>query len=172
MDMEHKPPSKVLAFFRWYCNPDFREEIEGDLIERFQCYSKEFGHKRANWLFIKEVLLLFRPTIIGNIHLANKKSIIMTTQSKRLLFILAAVPILLLIPYIAMQFSNGVDWKLLDFATMGMLLLGTGLLCEFVLRKVKGTKGRILMCGLVLLAFLLIWAELAVGIFGTAFAGS
>jgi hypothetical protein len=92
MDMEHKPPSKVLAFFRWYCNPDFREEIEGDLIERFQCYSKEFGHKRANWLFIKEVLLLFRPTIIGNIHLANKKSIIMTTQSKRLLFILAAVP--------------------------------------------------------------------------------
>ena len=48
MEMEHKPPRKILAFFRWFCNPDFREEIEGDLIERFQNYLDQFGHKRAN----------------------------------------------------------------------------------------------------------------------------
>jgi len=96
----------------------------------------------------------------------------MATQNKRLLLIIAAVPTLLLIPLIAMQFSNGVDWKIFDFTIMGVLLLGTGLLCEFVLRKVKTTKGRILLCGAVLLVFLFIWAELAVGIFGTPFAGS
>ena len=169
---EYKPPRAVLDFFRWYCNPAFREEIEGDLTERFHYYSEKYGQNKAKWLFTKEVLLLFRPTIIGNIfHLTNKNSSIMTTQNKRLIFILAVVPTLLLIPLIAMQFSNSVDWKIPDFVIMGVLLLGTGLLCEFVLRKVKSTKSRIILCGVVLFSFLLIWAELAVGIFGTPFAG-
>jgi len=51
-------------------------------------------------------------------------------------------------------------------------LSGTGFLCELVLRKVKGTLNRIIICGAVLFVFFLIWAELAVGIFGTPFAGS
>lgn len=170
---EYKPPRRVLAFFRWFCNPDFREEIEGDLTERFHYYSEKYGETKAKWLFTKEVLLLLRPNLIGNIyHLTNNNSTIMTMQNKRLIFIIAVVPTLLLIPLIAMQFNNGVDWKIFDFVIMGVLLLGTGLLCELVLRKVKSTKGRILICGAVLFAFLLIWAELAVGIFGTAFAGS
>lgn len=170
---KHKPPRIALSFIRWFCNPVFREEIEGDLTERFHYYLEEYGYDKAKWLFAKEVLLLFRPNIIGNIfHLANKNSIIMTAQNKRLMLILAGVPTLLLIPLIAMQFSTGVDWKILDFTIMGVLLLGTGLLCEFVLRKVKSTKGRLLLCGAALLVFLLIWAELAVGMFRTPFAGS
>jgi hypothetical protein len=40
------------------------------------------------------------------------------------------------------------------------------------LRKFKSTKQRIFIVGFVLLAFFLVWAELAVGIFGTPFAGS
>mgnify|MGYP000968294247 CR=1 FL=1 len=95
----------------------------------------------------------------------------MTTQNKRLILIFTIVPILLLIPLMAMQFSNNVNWKVLDFAMMGALLFGTGLLCELVLRKIKSTKSRIILCGVVLVSFLLIWAELAVGIFGTPLAG-
>lgn len=96
----------------------------------------------------------------------------MTAQNKRLMLMLTGVPALLLIPLIAMQFNNGVDWKIFDFIIMGVLLLGTALLCEIVLRKVKSIKGRILLCGAVLFAFFLIWAELAVGIFGTQVTGS
>ena len=96
----------------------------------------------------------------------------MITQNKRLTGIVLAVAFLLLIPLIAMQFTNEVDWKPRDFAIMGTLLLGTGLLCEFVLRKVKKIEYRLAICGAILLGFLLIWAELAVGIFGTPFAGS
>ncbi len=96
----------------------------------------------------------------------------MITQNKRLIGILLSAGLLLLVPLIAMQFSNEVDWKLSDFVIMGSLLLGTGLICEFILRNVKKFKYRIAICGAVLLVFLLIWAELAVGIFGTAFAGS
>lgn len=170
---ENKPPRIALEFFRWFCHPDFLEEIEGDLTEKFHEYSVKHGLKKAKWLFVKEVLLLIRPSIVRNIyHLTNKNSTIMSLQNKRLILILAAVPTLLLIPLIAMQFSTGVDWKILDFLIMGVLLLGTGLLCEFVLRKVKSTKSRIIFCGIVLLVFLLVWAELAVGIFGTPFAGS
>ncbi|MDQ0477971.1 hypothetical protein [Chryseobacterium sp. MDT2-18] len=96
----------------------------------------------------------------------------MSLQNKRLLLIILAVPALLLVPLIAMQFSTGVDWEVFDFIIMSVLLLGAGLLCELVLRKVRSTKGRIVLFGIVLLAFILIWTELAVGIFGTPFAGS
>jgi hypothetical protein len=81
------------------------------------------------------------------------------------------VAILLLIPLIAMQFTNEVNWNLLDFIVSGVLLLGTGLLCEFVLRKVKKIRLRIVICVALLIMLLLIWAELAVGIFGSLFSG-
>lgn len=93
-------------------------------------------------------------------------------QNKRLIGIVLSVALILLIPLIAMQFTDEVNWNLMDFVVMGVLLLGTGLVVELVLRKVKKTSHRIAMCGAILLAFLLIWAELAVGIFGTPFAGS
>lgn len=92
--------------------------------------------------------------------------------NKRLIIILSSVFVLLLIPLVAMQFTNEVNWGILDFAIMGILLFGTGLVIEFVLRKVKKNTNRILICGTILFALFLIWAELAVGIFGTPFAGS
>lgn len=96
----------------------------------------------------------------------------MITQNKRLIGIVITVAVLLLIPLTAMQFTDEVDWKLGDFIVMGFLLLGTGLLCEVVMRKVKKIENRVLIIGAILIALFLIWAELAVGIFGTPFAGS
>lgn len=93
-------------------------------------------------------------------------------KNKRLKIILTAAGILLSIPFIAMQFTNEVNWTPGDFIIMGVLLFGTGLLCEFVMRKVKNTNKRIMICAALLFVFLLIWAELAVGIFETPFAGS
>lgn len=93
-------------------------------------------------------------------------------KSKRLVIILAVAGSLLLVPLVAMRFTNEVDWKVSDFAIMGVLLLSTGLLCELIMRKVQSMQRRIIICGFILLIFLLIWAELAVGIFGTPFAGS
>lgn len=93
-------------------------------------------------------------------------------KNKRLALILATVAIVLLIPLIAMQFTTEVGWNVFDFVIMGILLVTTGLLCELVLRKVKSTKNRIILCGVLLFALFLIWAELAIGIFGSPFAGS
>ncbi|MBT8262384.1 MAG: hypothetical protein KJO05_06150 [Bacteroidia bacterium] len=91
---------------------------------------------------------------------------------KRLLYIFSFIIFLLLIPFIAMQFSDQVNWTASDFLIMGFLLLGFGLLIDLVLRKVKTKSSRAyLVIGIVVL-FLLVWAELAVGIFGTPFGGS
>lgn len=96
----------------------------------------------------------------------------MIVQSKRLIGIVLTVALLLLIPLIAMQFTDEVNWTLSDFVVAGVLLLGTGFMCELVMRKVKKIEYRIAICVALLVALLLVWAELAVGIFGTPFAGS
>jgi ABC-type Mn2+/Zn2+ transport system permease subunit len=93
-------------------------------------------------------------------------------KNKRLAGILLTMGILLMVPLVAMQFTNEVDWSLFDFVVMGSLLLIVGLTAEFSLRKIKTTKNRIIAIAIILFIFLLIWAELAVGVFGTPFAGS
>ena len=84
---------------------------------------------------------------------------------------MGAVAGILLIPFIAMQYSREVNWGIFDFLAMGGLLLIAGFAGELVLRKVKPTARRIIWLMAVLIIFLLVWAELAVGIFGTPFAG-
>jgi peptidoglycan/LPS O-acetylase OafA/YrhL len=96
----------------------------------------------------------------------------MLTQNKRLMYILLSVAVLLLFPFVAMQFSNEMDWSLFDFVIAGVLLVSTGLGCELVLRKVKKREHRIILCVVVFLVLLLIWAELAIGVFGSPITGN
>jgi peptidoglycan/LPS O-acetylase OafA/YrhL len=93
-------------------------------------------------------------------------------KNKRLIGIMLIVALLLLVPFIAMQFTEEVNWTLSDFVIAGTLLLGTGLLCELVLRKIKKFEHRLLICAALLGLLFLVWAELAVGVFGTPLAGS
>ena len=86
-------------------------------------------------------------------------------KNKSLTHIISVVAILLLIPFIAMQFTTEVKWTLMDFIVAGILLLSTGLACNFVIQKVKNTKFRIAICLTILAILLLVWAELAVGVF-------
>lgn len=96
----------------------------------------------------------------------------MVMQNKRLKSILVSIVLLLFIPLIAMLFTDEVKWSLADFIVAAVLLIGTGLLCELILRKVRSRKQRIILCIIILAILLLTWAELAVGIFGTRFSGS
>jgi protein-S-isoprenylcysteine O-methyltransferase Ste14 len=93
-------------------------------------------------------------------------------KNKRLLIMVSVVVGLLCIPLIAMQFSEEVFLTSSDFVIMGILLLITGLLGELVLRKIKSKRNRIIVAAVILLTFLFVWAELAVGIVGSPFAGS
>lgn len=95
-----------------------------------------------------------------------------TAQNMRLAVIIAGITALLMVPLIAMQFTTEVNWTWFDFVVAGILLYGTGLLCELVLRKVRDTGRRFLIIGIVMVVLFLVWAELAVGVFGTPLAGS
>lgn len=92
--------------------------------------------------------------------------------NKRLIIILTVAMTLLFIPLIAMIFTNEVKWKIFDFVVAGFLLISTGAILEFILRKIKKVSHRALLVIIVFVALCIIWAELAVGIFGTPFAGS
>jgi hypothetical protein len=78
----------------------------------------------------------------------------------RLICILLAVPVLLLIPYIAMRFTNEVNWTPFDFIVMGMMLLVTGLAIETALRVVRTTWIRVAAVVAVLFGFLMVWGTL------------
>ena len=94
------------------------------------------------------------------------------TRIKRINLLLLSVPAILLVPLIGTQLSDQVQWTPFDFLVMGTLLICAVLLLEFVLRKVKSKRSRILYIGILFLLFLLLWVELAVGILGSPLAGS
>jgi peptidoglycan/LPS O-acetylase OafA/YrhL len=92
--------------------------------------------------------------------------------AKQLLRIVLATAAILLIPFVAMQFTGEVNWTASDFVIMAVLLLATGLLLQLAANRIRSSKSRLLAIGAIGLAFLFVWAELAVGIVGSPFAGS
>jgi hypothetical protein len=75
--------------------------------------------------------------------------------------------LLLLVPLVAMQFTPEVNWSVSDFILMGALIFGTGVLVMLALRsreQMAYRAGLIIMIGA---SFLMIWANLAVGLIGS-----
>lgn len=93
-------------------------------------------------------------------------------RNKDITGVFAVTAVILMVPLLAMQFSEDWDWNLFDFIVMGTLLIGTGLLIVVASRKIKNINYRVAVIAALLAALFLTWAELAVGIFGTPFAGS
>ena len=71
MNSPPTPPKLPLRFFRWFCHPDFQEDIEGDLLERFERRVNEHGVKKAQRELSNDVLRLFRPGIIRSFKQAQ-----------------------------------------------------------------------------------------------------
>ena len=92
--------------------------------------------------------------------------------TKNQISVLVVVITLLAIPLIGMQFSSEINWSISDFIIMGALLSIVGFTLEFIYRKTPDKIFKFSLIALVLLFFMLIWAELAVGIFNSPFAGS
>ena len=79
---------------------------------------------------------------------------------------------MLLIPLIGMAISDEINLSVFDFIIMGFLLILLSIGINFVIKPVKNLKNRFLYIGILVLIFMLIWEELAVGVFGTPLAGS
>ena len=88
--------------------------------------------------------------------------------SKKALYPLA----LLIIPLLGILLTDVVEWGVLDFLLMGSLLLVLGIAINLTFLNIKYFNKRIAIIFFVILIFLLIWVELAVGVFNTPFAGT
>ena len=74
-------------------------------------------------------------------------------------------PLLLLgIPLIGNIFVDGFNWGFFDFIIMGSLILLFSSGINLVLLRQKSIQYNVTVIGVLVLIFLIIWAELAVGI--------
>ena len=78
-----------------------------------------------------------------------------------------AAAFLLLLPLVAMQFTDEVAWSAFDFVFMGALLGGVGLGFELAVRKSGNAAYRTAAGVALAAAFLLVWINGAVGIIGS-----
>lgn len=77
----------------------------------------------------------------------------------------SAIVALLLLPAVAMRFTAEINWGPEDFAAAAVLLGSAGLALEMAFRLLTTPLRRIMAAGAILAALLLVWVELAVGIF-------
>ena len=89
------------------------------------------------------------------------------SMRKSLLLVAFATAVLLLVPLVAMQFSEEVNWTSMDFAVAGFLLFGSGAAYVLIARDATRFAGRAGACIAVAAALVLIWVNLAVGIIGS-----
>ena len=80
-------------------------------------------------------------------------------------WIAALIGTFLLIPLVAMQLTNEVDWSMSDFIIMGTLIFTMASVFVFAARRMP--KHRLFIGIAILIAFILVWAHLAVGIVDT-----
>jgi hypothetical protein len=112
------------------------------------------------------VLWMFAETSAGIIG-ESLTYITMQNITRRLIVWAAAVALLLLVPWVAMQVTGEVGWDLFDFVFMGAALFGVGLAYELIARRTSTTVYRVAFGVGLVAAFLLFWVNGAVGIIGS-----
>lgn len=93
------------------------------------------------------------------------KQVSFIQQNASVLRVTVGALFILSVPFVAMQFSDEVDWGLTDFVIIGTLLATAGIVFELILKKAQTTTQKIALSAILLFAVLYVWAELAVGIF-------
>lgn len=81
------------------------------------------------------------------------------------LLLAAGVAVLLLLPMVAMRFTEAVDWTAYDFAAAALLLGGGAIAYDMVTRVRRGMASRVMAGAVITLLVAFIWAQGAVGIF-------
>jgi hypothetical protein len=112
------------------------------------------------------VAQLLKHGVDLKLYFSNINYDTMVFQRNRLIGMTLIIGFLLFIPFIAMQFTDQVQWTLSDFVIMGSVLLAVGLAYELIARRSDKTVYRIAFGTGLAGAFLLLWMNGAVGIIG------
>ena len=73
------PPGWAVRLLKWMINPEYFEEISGDMLETFRDNQEKYSTRKAGFIYVLEVFRLFRPNLLraavfnfqrfNNIHL-------------------------------------------------------------------------------------------------------
>ncbi|NYZ17347.1 hypothetical protein HL658_32795 [Azospirillum sp. RWY-5-1] len=75
------------------------------------------------------------------------------------------IAVLLLLPLVAMRFTDEVAWGVEDFAAAGALLVGAGAVFELAVRRTGKPAHRVMIAAVLVGLVLTVWAHAAVGVF-------
>jgi hypothetical protein len=78
----------------------------------------------------------------------------------------ALAVLILLLPVIIMQVTDEMNWGLEDFIVAAILILGTTLIFDLLMRVTNNTTYRVAVAVALATALMLIWGNLAVGLIG------
>ena len=99
----------------------------------------------------------------GNVPVKIKSNNIFM-QNKINIRIVLVIAFILLLPLLAMQFTDEVVWDLVDFVVGGTLLFTTGIMYWLITKKISNIKYRTAATVGLAVALLLVWMQLAVGV--------
>jgi hypothetical protein len=150
--------TKLLRFYPKPYRERFGQGMEqtfNDLLRERARQEKEiFGF--AVWMCVETSLEIIAKNLTA-----------LMMKNKNMIRIVIAVAFLLLVPLVAMQFTNEVVWTLTDFVVAGILLLGAGFTYELIASKSGITVYRAAAAIAVGTALFLVWVNLAVGVIGS-----
>lgn len=155
------------GYKKWYATmlklypKPYRERFSKEMEQTF--HDLCFEYRSSGKSLERFIIWVFFETLLGII---KENIMYMTMVHKSILRIAMITICILLVPFIAMQFTTEVNWGLLDFLIMGLLIFGAGLTYEVVASKGSNMAYRVAVGVAVLAALLLVWVNLAVGIIG------
>ena len=171
------PDRHIGRYRRWYGRllhlypRPFRERFAGPMAQTFTDLCRERADADRGLIgFVARTLAETSAGILRE-NLAH-----MSTQISHYLRWVLFTALVLLVPYLAMLFrvgipdpgsgTDGLNWGPMDFAIVGILVFGAGLLYEYASTRSASALHKLAVAIAVGASLLLVWISLAVGMIG------
>ncbi|MHA4847631.1 permease prefix domain 2-containing transporter [Flavitalea antarctica] len=136
---EKQPPGWVISVLSFIVHRDFREEIEGDLLEKYQRDLQKYGPAIARRRLYLEMLSMAKPKLIFNVNRS-------TMQSRNWLLLLlvlllvAIAPVAPFLPGSTNDFSPGISRFAQTIGYIGLPFLLFGLI--WLIIEIRNKNGQ------------------------------
>lgn len=162
--MESLPRNVILDLLPAYIAGEASEESRA-LVEEFARNDPQIARLIRTGRSESEAISPKMP-VPDNLEMKTKKRIRRSIR-RQMWYVALATASILMLPLVAMFFTDEVNWSPFDFIVMGILLFGTGF-TYLLISKVSDSMAYRTAVGVAVVAgFLLIWVNLAVGIIGS-----
>ncbi len=162
--MESIPRNIILDLLPAYIAGEASEESR-NLVEEFARNDPEIARLiRAGTL--EPTVISPKMAIPDDLEMKTMKRVRRSIH-RQMWYVALITASILMVPLVALLFTNEVNWNLFDFIVMGILLFGTGLTYVLTSRISDSIAYRTAVGVAVVAGLLLIWMNLAVGIIGS-----